>query len=435
MTPIELRVSDGIQLSCIQTEKFKSNILTLTVCLPASKEQAALRAVLPGVLRRGTQRYPDMASIHRRLDELYASCIELTNSRIGRMPIFTATAEFLSDSYVTEGGSVFDGVLDMLAEMLLHPRMENGCFPASDVQQEIGFSQDAVRSEINNTRAYAAIRCLELMNRNDADFPTLNDLAQQLPTLSAQQITDYYRQYVLTAPLHAFYVGNLPPETVANRLQAAFAEWHVQRSDSLLLPTVAVGADFLSQTEQMPVAQGKLTMGFRTDCCDNGSDHRVYTALVFNELFGGAASSKLFLNVREKMSLCYYCSSSYHRYTGIVTVSAGIDSKNRAVTEAAVLEQLASIERGEITQSELDAAKRSLQNAYRQIDDNPFELQAFYGTRGLLGLRASVEESRRQLDAVGVEEIAALARQCRPETVFFVEGTKADAACEEEPND
>lgn len=432
MTPIEYPVSDGIRLSCIQTDQFKANTLTLTLCLPSAKQHAAIRAVLPGILRRGTEKYPDMAAIHRRLDDLYASCVELTNSRIGSMPILTVTAEFLSDAYVSDGESVFDGVLDVLSQMLLHPHMENEAFPDSDVSQEIRFSQDSVRAEINNTRSYAVIRCLELMNREDESAPTLNDLEQQLPLLSAEQITEYYRRYILTAPLHVFYVGTLSPQAVAQRLQSAFADWHATCKDRIILPSLKTSAGFIRKSEPMPVAQGKLTMGFRTGCCDNGTDHSVYSVILFNELFGGSPASKLFTNVREKMSLCYYCSSSYQRYTGILTVSAGIESKNRAVAESAIMEQLASIGHGEISSSELDAAKKSLQNAYRQMDDNPFDLQSFYGTRSLFGFHESIEECRRRLNDVCAEDIAAIARQCQPDTVFFIEGTQPGAVWEEE---
>ena len=173
-------------------------------------------------------------------------------------------------------------------------------------------------------------------------------------------------------------------------------------------------------------------MGFRVGVCADGQSQDVYTAMVFNEIFGGSPASKLFMNVREKMSLCYHCSSSYLPYSGILSVSAGIETKNRAVAEAAILQQLTDMQAGRITQTEILAAKASLENSYRQIDDNPFELQSFYGNRTFFGWEEDVEECRRRISAVTVEDVVALAKQVICDTVFFIEGTQNDLCPEED---
>ena len=222
-------------------------------------------------------------------------------------------------------------------------------------------------------------------------------------------------------------------EKVTLLLQRYFSTWQTSRPYAIVLPCAEASVGEIRVTEPMPVSQGKLAMGFRTGVCADGSDDRaVAAAVVLNEIFGGAPASKLFMNVREKMSLCYYCSSAYNRYTGILTVSAGIETKKRDVAEKAILDQLESIRAGKISQTELLAAKSSLENAYRQIDDNPFELQSFYGSRSLFGLREDVEESRRRIAAVTKDEVVALARKVLCDTVFFVEGTKKDACTEED---
>ena len=172
-------------------------------------------------------------------------------------------------------------------------------------------------------------------------------------------------------------------------------------------------------------------MGFRVGVCADGHSSSVYTAMVLNEIFGGSAASKLFLNVRERMSLCYHCSSSYHCYTGIMTVSAGIESKNREIAQNAILQQFKEIQNGNISPTELLAAKASLENSYRQIHDNPFDLQSFYGNRSLFGWNETVEECLRRISAVTVEDVAILAKQVLCDTVFFIEGTK-ESACDEE---
>jgi predicted Zn-dependent peptidase len=270
------------------------------------------------------------------------------------------------------------------------------------------------------------------MYREDPCYPTLTEMEAILNTVDARSLTDYYRNVLQSAKIDVFYVGSLSAEVPRRYLQTYFAEWKAVHGYDIIPPTAEPSVGEISLTEEMPVAQGKLSMGFRTGVCADGTDDRVHTAMVLNEILGGSPASKLFMNVRERMSLCYYCSSSYNRYTGILTVSAGIETKNRAVAEDAIRQQLASIQAGDVSQTEFLAAKSALENAYRQIDDNPFELQSFYGNRALFGLAGDIDECRRRMAEVTLEQVVALAKEVFCDTVFFVKGTKADAFVEEE---
>jgi len=434
MTPQVDHISESISLSCIHTNKFKTGVLTLTFCIPLTKDNMIYNMLLSGVLRRGTERFPSMAAINRRLDELYAACVEIRSHHVGKNLLFTVSTEILDEKYAIEGESILEGVVEVLADLLLHPMMIDGHFSDPFVQQEIQFAQDSLRAEINNTRLYSAVRCMELMYRDDPCYPTIQEMQDRLPLITSRSLTDYYHTVLKRAPMEAFYVGSLSPEIPKAYLQKYFSAWNANPQRTLALPFADPSADAISVTEAMPISQGKLSMGFRTGVCANGKDQAVYTAMVFNEIFGGSPVSKLFMNVREKMSLCYYCSSSYNRYTGTLTVSAGIETKNRSVAEAAIRRQLESIQAGEISQSEFLAAKSALENAYRQIDDNPFELQSFYGNRALFGLGGDIEECRRMMAAVTVEEVVALSKNIFCDTVFFIEGTKKES-CGEEEND
>ncbi len=425
MTLQKARVTEHIDLSCIRTDRFKTGVLTLTLTLPRTKQNAAANSVLAGVMRRGTERYPDMAAINRRLDDLYAACIEIRSNKFS----LVFTAEMLDESYVSDGTPVIDGVIEMMAELLLHPRMQNGGFDGTHVKQEIRFAADSVRSEINNTRIYATIRLRELMHRQDPEYPTLKSLEQDISALTTEALTDYYQYLLSHAKMDVFYVGSLSLETIKEKLFRFFGSaWVPSEACLPHFPKAEAPLPYHSLTEPMPVSQGKLAMGFRVGVCMKHDGDAVYGAILLNELFGGSPSSKLFLNVRERMSLCYYCASSYNLHTGNLTVSAGIEPKNRKIAEEAILNQMEAIRKGQISETELHTAKTSLENSYRQIYDNPFELQAFYGIRSLLGGSDDIETSRKKLCAVTADEVIALANQTVCDTVFFVEGTKTEDA-------
>ena len=431
MTLEKVHVTEHIHLSVIQTDKFKTGVLTLTLPFPADRRSVIFNSILPDVLRRGTERYPDMASLNRRLDELYASCVELRHTQIGNHLALILSAEVLDDAFVTDGCSVLDGVTEVMAQMLLHPRMTDGCFDTDIVEQEKRFKRDALRSVVNNTRALASIRLSEMMFRENDTVPTLEEREKGLEEVNGKTLADFWRGLLASAPLEVFYVGSLSTAEVAQKLLAFFGEWHTKPSLPITLPTAEPSTAYLSKTEPMPVSQGKLAMGFRTGVTVGTENDLYYTALLLNEIFGGSPASKLFLNVRERMSLCYYCSSSYNQYNGILSISAGIESSNRDVAEKAILGQLEDIRAGKISDVEFRAAKTSLENAYRQIYDNPFELQSFYGNRQLFGIDETIEHCSEKLNAVTKDAVVALAKSVIHDTVFFIEGTKNNAEVSE----
>ncbi len=425
MTLIKKKISNTLDLSCIQTDRFKTGVLTLTLTIPQTKQSSADAMLLSGILRRGTERYPTMALLNRRLDDLYASCVEIRTQRIGRNLSLVFSAEILDERYAIDGTKITEGAIEILSQMILHPNLPNGTFDPTLVAQEIRFTQDALRSEINNTRLYAATRLAELMHRNDPEYPTVKELGALLSEIDETALTRAYRELLKNAVWQAFYIGTLSPDTVASLLQQYFPIEANGSARTLSLPHAEASLGECMLSEKMPVSQGKLALGFRTGVCTEKNSKGVYAAMMFNELFGGSPASKLFMNVREKMSLCYYCSSSYHRYSGILTVNCGIESKNRTIAEEAILAQLDALREGNISDVEFHAARKSLENSYQQIYDNPFELQAFYGVRELFGITETVDECRRALLDVTKEEVAAVAKNVVYDTAFFIEGTNA----------
>ncbi|MBQ2998837.1 MAG: insulinase family protein [Clostridia bacterium] len=426
MTVTKQKVSDHLNLSCIQTDRFKTGVLTVTLTIPQTLHRSADSMLLSGILRRGTERYPTMAAINRRLDDLYASCVEIRTQRIGKNISLVFGAEMLDDRYAIDGTNITEGVIEVLSQMILHPRLPDGAFDPSLVAQEIRFTQDALRSEINNTKLYAAARLAELMHRDDPEYATVKQLQELLSHKDEHSLTAAYRDLLQNAVWQVFYVGTLSTDTIAEQIKKHFDFLPKTTPLPLLLPVAQESVGNCRASEQMPVAQGKLSLGFRTGVSAISNANEIYAAMMLNEIFGASPASKLFMNVREKMSLCYYCSSSYHRYSGIITLHSGIESKNRDIAEQAILAQMQEIRDGKISDAEFHAAKKSLENSYRQLYDNPFELQSFYGTRELFGLSETVEESCLALSRVTPEEIVSLANRVICDTVFFVEGIGGD---------
>lgn len=420
----------GVTLSHIRSHKFKTAALTVTLPISLNEDHWILNSILPGVLRQGCESYPTISALNRRLDELYATCIELRNQRFGENLALVLTVELLDDAYAPEGANVLEEVLSLLAQLLLHPKLEGGTFRKKAVDQEIRFALDSIRGEINNTRAYSVIRLNELMHKGNPNHLTLKEMEERIQLVEPKALTVFYREVICSAPMQISYMGSADASVVISLLKKYFPDG--PRRDFTPVPPKADPVTTPSEVvEPMPVSQGKLAMGFRTGVCFQGTEDQTPTMLMLNEILGGSPASKLFLNVRERMNLCYYCSSSYHRYYGILTVTSGIDSRNFATAKEAILAQLKEIQNGEISAAEFEAARRSLENSCRGLGDNPLELQGFYQGRRFFGVREDPEDFYRRLMAVRCEDVVALSQGICLDTVYFIQGT----ATQEEPKE
>ena len=176
------------------------------------------------------------------------------------------------------------------------------------------------------------------------------------------------------------------------------------------------------RTEEMEVAQGKLAMGFVSSITLR--DQGFVAMQLRNLIFGAGMTSKLFMHIREKLSLCYDIGSGYHGAKGLLTVSAGIDCKDKERVITEILAQLEACKAGEITEAELEAAKQAMYSRIRNIHDTPGAIEGFYGSSALSGLPLTPEEYRSAVEQTSVADVASAARTVELHTTYFLKGVQ-----------
>ena len=245
---------------------------------------------------------------------------------------------------------------------------------------------------------------------------------EQVSGFSKQEIMERYKRLISENGFEFFYVGQKSADEVEDRIRNIFMKYVSGNKTSLAEPfSVGQGGkDVKRVDESMDLAQGKLVLGFRSGinvCSDN-----FFAMLVANEIYGGSPVSKLFMNVREKMSLCYYCSSSYDIYKGTIFVSSGVAIDDRSVAQEEILRQLDSMKNGDISEEEFMLAKKSLFNSYRSIYDSPSAVESYYNGRNRFGVDCSVEECMRSIADVTLAEVVEAAKKIDLDTVYFLSG-------------
>ena len=417
MTTTELL--PGVTLRCHPADRFKQGCLSFSLIRPMCAEEAALNALIPAVLLRGTVQHPDLRSITLKLDDLYGASIGTQVRRVGDYQTLGLYCGFLEDRFALPGDRILAPMVDFLREVLLEPVLENGVFSASFVESEKKNLIATIESELNDKRAYAMGRMLRTMCRADSfGIPRLGD-KESVAAITPESAWNHYRKCLRESRIEIFYVGTAPAEQVAQLLMPLFDG--IDR-DYVNLPDQTPFHDTPGQdlTEHMDVTQGKLCMGYVTPVTNR--DEGFVATQVMNTVFGAGMTSKLFMNVREKLSLCYAIGSGYYGTKGIVTVSAGIDFDREQTVREEIGRQLDALRCGDITESELLSAKEALLSSLRGTHDSPGSIEGYYATAALSGMNMTPDVYMDAVRAVTAEQVAEAAQQLRLHTTYFLKG-------------
>lgn len=429
MIPVRINAGRG-DLLAIKTDKFKIELLTLCMTFPASPRKRGLCSLLFSTLKRGCRSYPDIASLSRRLDDLYDANITTMMNPIGDSISAGFFCECLAKGCVKGDEDLLCGTLDTLRKMLCEPLLDDdGYFREKTLEVEKKNLCDSVRASESDPKYRSAALCREVMFDGEVSGLPHYESVDKIMEITPRDVTEFHSEYLtLSRPLF-IYVGSRSAEEVKELVEIYFPDLGGKASE-FSRPTIKNAPDEMrTAEEEMAVLQGKLTMGFRAELGANDKDR--YATMLLNEIFGGSPASKLFKNVREKQSLCYSCSSIYNYNKGAIFVQSGISNENKDRVVNEIIAQFDDIKKGNISDYELDCAKRSIINSIKQSSDSPYSIEHFYRARTISGIKEEPDEIISAVSALGASDVVAAAKRFNADTCAFIRGT-LEGECDEE---
>ena len=423
MAPDNLNTTlpNGIRLTFIPTAKFKTISTALFIHQELAADKAALTALLPSVLERGSRLYPDNLTLRRALEELYGAVLSTDVHKKGERHLISCTLEMMHGKYVGEGGEMLRRGLSILGGIIGDPLVVNGGFKEAYVAQEKEQLADLIRGLINDKALYAVEKCLQSMCAGERfgvfKYGRLEDLAPIDPAA----LWRYYRGILSTNPVELYIVGDLEAQEVEEAAGEAVRFHRGTHREGL--PETEVyfePRDVRFVEERMAVGQAKLVLGYRTNIAYRDP---LYFALgMYNGILGGFPHSKLFLNVREKAGLAYYAHSRLERHKGLMLIAAGIEGNNYEKARQIIERQVDDLARGRISELELENTRRGLINQLRAGEDNPYQFINRQLDGEIGGKQYTTAEMIGAIEEVGPEEIRAAAEKIRPDTVYLLQG-------------
>ena len=419
-------ISGRMRLHSVETDGFKMSRFSLNFIEKSDKRTSPLTKLMLAVMLRGSEKYPTITKINKALDEQYGAAVSFRSTTVGDKTVHKISSKLLKDKYAFEGDNtdILENVMAILSDILLHPLTdENGLLLSSYVESEKKIAIDQINAKINDPKAYASEQCSKKMFEGSRYSVVLDGNSDIIESFTPSELTANIRRFFSECRVECYYIGNKSHERIKSLVEKYFPFEDTGKCGAIYSETAFCGQGngIKYVDEDADVSQGRLVLGYR--CNTVLSDKNYYAMALFNEIFGGASVSKLFMNVREKKSLCYYCYSSFHTSTGTIKVGCGIDplKKDEALAEIAV--QLDAMKQGDFSHEEIETAKHTLTAGVKQITDSPASIEAFMLRRLLANVDEDLDACAERINDVTKEDILAAAEKVELDTVYFLNGS------------
>ncbi len=418
-------VNENITVSYIPMGKLKTTTIGFYIHCQLDSKTASSNALLASVLKQGSKDYPSRELLTKRLDELYGATLAAGVNKKGEDHILSFEAECISDKYIIGGEKLLSELLSVLFGVIFEPKTTDGQFDDAVFSGEKKNLIDRIRAAVNDKRTYANERLCQITSEGTAYAVSRLGDEETVSQIDNRELYEYYKNMIISSPIDVYIAGDADIDEVCSRLSDLVKNMAFMPSEIPSSEILKETDEVKTVTDNMDVTQGKLAMSFTTNI--KPTDEANWGMVVANSIFGGGAHSKLFNNVREKLSLAYYAGSQLHKFKGFIAVNAGVEFSNFQKAYDEILVQLEELKNGNITEEEFTAAKMSLINSLNSYYDDQLYMQSFYLGEKVAGTNYDISYYIKKIDAVTKKDVTDAAKNIKLNSVYYLAGKEQAA--------
>ena len=412
-----LEIGKNVKLTLIPESKFKTNLISVYIQRKLDRNEVKKNALLPGILKSGCNKYKTLGQLTDREEELYGSYLHAGASKRGESQVLGFSILSVNEKYLDE--KILGQCIEFLNEIINNPLVIDGGFNEEYLNIEKEILKDSIMSIINDKGNYAMKRTNEIMFEGEPYSINGKGYIEDLDTIDRVGLYEHYKEVLKTSPIEIMIEGEFEETEVVELIKEKF---QFDRGNIIDIPKEEYykEVDKVKEVkETMDIAQGKLVMGYRCNV-DYLDEEKYYSLLLGSRILGGGADSKLFINVREKESLCYTIYSTIQKSKSTMMVCSGIEAQNYEKTVNLVKEQVQKLKDGDITESEISNAKIAFINSLNSLNDEIGRISDFYFSQSISKNKSDLDQIKNMINKSTKEDIVEAVKNIELDTIYFL---------------
>lgn len=408
--------SGSLRLDSVTDPKFKTASVVVRILTPYNESDAAALALLPPLLCSANKKYPTDAKLAKRLNELYGASLSGACLWRSDMLELVFSTDFILDEFTLDNESVSRDATEILLDCILDPLVHDNAFDDAEFAMRKRDLLDSIDAEINDKAAYALALALETAYNGEIRSKRFYGSRSDVESLTSQKCYTVYQNLFSKSKMYVsvcsgkrlpdvekIIVDRLAP-VAGNACLPSYYSYSLCKSEPARV------------TKPTDAKQSNLILAFKTECRDR------FVNDVLCAIYGESPTAKLFVNVREKLSLCYYCQSVYSPTKATMFALSAVDNDNVNKATDEIINQLSRIARGNFSYEELSAAKRYLVSLCNAKLDRKGAILDWTFSERISGTHLTVEQAIDKINSVTKDDVVAAAKSFKLDTVFVLEG-------------
>lgn len=416
-------LKQGIKAHVINTDLYKTNMICVIITMPLDRENVTKNALIPFMLRRGTQKYPDQYILNRELEKMYGASFDCGIDKTGDNQILKFYIDTVNNDYTLDKENILEKSIDMLLEIVFNPILENGNLKEEFLKVEKDNLKRVIESKIDDKDTYSLEACVSSMYGEKGYGLYKYGYVEDIENININDLSNHYFEMIQNAKIDIFLSGNFEAKDVKDileknenikKLKPRIGNYILNNEFTESKQKVENYSEII---ENMNITQGKLVLGL--DILSTMENLRA-TALVYNAILGDGASSMLFQNVREKAGLAYSTRSKFIKQKLNIFIRCGIQIEDYEKALNLIKEQLENIKLGNFSDEDILNAKSYLVSGIKAIKEEQDSEIVFYIGQEISKRNITIEEYIEQVENVSKEEIMSFAKDVQINTVYFL---------------
>lgn len=410
------KIANGVDGIFIENTRFNTTVISVNFYLPLKRESIAANALLPYVLTSCSEEYPDYTKLNLKLGMLYGADLTVAVDKVRDVQHIKFAISVINDEFSLQSGeSVVNSAMELLLSLIFNPLKNGEALSVADTEREKRKLLEHIDGEFNDKRSFAKNRMLGIMFEDSPYGISKYGERAEAEKITAEDLYAAWLNMLNTAYVRVQVIGKEMPEGVFEKIADKLAQYKRENITDYTISVPLSKAETVKRiTDKYDVAQGKLVMGFSSEL--HGED--AVNLNIMCDIFGGGPYSFLFENVREKMSLCYYCSASCARSKGYIMVQSGVEAKNCEKAEQEILKQLELVKKGEFSEFTFGASIKAITGSLKAYNDSPSALDRWYSGLIMRENLKTPEFLAEQISKVTKQDVINAAKGIKLHTVY-----------------
>lgn len=412
-------IKEGIFLNSLSKMPFKTNRVSINCFVKLNENTSSAYAILPFLLRKRSKKIDNLKKMGKTLMNLYGASLSANCNKIGDNQVLTVSIETIDDSYALNNENLTEQSTKILLEILLNPYLEDGTFNKEDVEIEKKNLIELIESEFNDKRTYAIEKTISLMFKGKPFGLNRYGDIEKIKKLTPNDILTAYRNLIKTANIQIMTFTKSDIHNLENIIIDSFKDINREDIYKINVSEIDEFSEVKEYEESQKIEQMKLVLGFKIDKLD---EREKYAMALLNYIYGATPISKLFLTVREKFSLCYYCVSRYNKIKNIMLVDCGIEKKNIKKAKDEILNQLDEIKNKKVDDEQFLQTKLAYKNSLKSLLDSTHSLESFYLLQIAQNKLNTPQMEIDKIEDISLEEVIKVAQKVKYQISFTLIG-------------